>query len=177
MRKAIYRDMEACVNCKACMIACKVKHMSYHAGPPMPAEAKGRNLVNVYPTGPEIRGGRVYQSFVSIACMHCDPAPCIKACPTSAIYKDLETGITLVDQGKCIGCKACLWVCPYGAPVFDEHGKLTLCDLCIDRLRQGKKTACEATCQAGAIFVGTPEQIGERQARKAVRRIEQSSVI
>ncbi len=177
MRKAIFRDMDACVNCKACIIACKVKHMS----PPYPtssllAEPKSRSLINVYQRGPEIRGDRVHQSFVSIACMHCEEAPCIRVCPASAIYKDAATGITLVDRELCIGCKVCLWVCPYGAPSFDEDMKLVLCDLCIDRLREGKKTACEATCPAAAIFVGTPEQIAELQARKAVDRMERGIV-
>ncbi|MFC1893726.1 4Fe-4S dicluster domain-containing protein [Chloroflexota bacterium] len=177
MRKAIFRDMDACVNCKACLIACNVKHMSHRqATLPLALEPKGRNLINVYQCGPEIRGDQVYQSFVSIACMHCEEAPCIRVCPASAIYKDTQTSITLVDRKRCIGCKVCLWVCPYGAPSFDNDGKLVLCDLCIDRLKEGKKTACEATCPANAIFVGTPEEIAELQAKKAVRRIERGLV-
>ena len=171
-RKAVFRDMDTCVDCKACIIACRVKNMSS----PYPvssvlAEPKGRSLLHVYHRGPEIRGDRVYQSFVSIACMHCEDAPCIRVCPASAIYKDTETAITLVDRELCIGCKVCLWVCPYGAPSFDEDGKLVLCNLCIDRLRQGKKAACEAVCPASAIFVGTPEEIVELQAKKAVDRM------
>ncbi len=175
--KSVFRDMDLCVNCKGCIIACKVKQMSppYVVSPAI-AEPKGLNLIWVYRCGPEIRGDTVHQSFVSIACMHCTDAPCIKVCPTSAIYKDTQTGITLVDRELCIGCKGCLWVCPYGAPGFDEDGKLVLCNLCIDRLREGKKTACEAACQASAIFVGTPEEIAELQARKAVDRIDRASV-
>ena len=171
--KAIFRDMDTCVDCKACIIACKIKHMSHpYVDLPILAEPKGRNLINIYQSGPELRGDRVYQAFVSIACMHCSEAPCIKVCPTSAIYKDTETRVTLVDREKCIGCKACLWVCPYAAPTFDGSGKLVLCDLCIDRLKEGKKTACEAACPAQAIFVGTPEEIAEIQAKKAVKRIQ-----
>ena len=177
MRKAIFRDMGACVNCKACIIACKVKHMSsvYPVSLAI-AEAKGRNLINIYQCGPEIRGDRVYQSFVSIACMHCEDAPCIRVCPVTAIYKDGQTSITLVDREKCIGCKVCLWVCPYGAPSFDEDGKLVLCDLCIARLREGKKTACEAACPADAIFVGSPEEIAELRAKKAAERIDRGII-
>ena len=175
-RKSVFRDMDACVNCKACIIACKVKQMSTpYAVAPSIAEPRGVNLVWVYQSGPEIRGERVHQSFVSIACMHCADAPCIKVCPESAIYKDTQTGITLVDKELCIGCKGCLWVCPYGAPSFDESGKLVLCNLCIDRLKEGKKTACEAICQASAIFVGSPEEIAEVQAKKAVGRIEKGA--
>ena len=173
IRKSIFRDMDACMNCKACIIACNVKQMaSSQRIPRVVSEHKGSNLLKIYQSGPEIHGDRVHQAFISIACMHCADAPCIKVCPTSAIYKDTPTGITLVDRKICIGCRLCLWVCPYGAPSFDEEGKLVLCDLCIDRLREGKKTACEATCQASAIFVGTAEEIAELRAKKAVEKID-----
>jgi len=177
-RKVVFRDMDACINCKACVIACKVKHMSpVYPATPAPPTPGIRSLVNIYRCGPEMRGDRVYQSFVSIACMHCEDAACMRVCPVSAIRKDAETGITLVEHALCIGCNACLWVCPYGAPSFDEAGKLMLCDLCIDRLKEGKKTACEAACQAAAIFVGTAEEVSELQARKAVGRIEKGMMV
>ncbi|MEF9427514.1 MAG: 4Fe-4S dicluster domain-containing protein [Candidatus Mariimomonas ferrooxydans] len=171
-RKSVYRDMDTCINCKACIIACKVKQMSpSYTVSRVEAEPRSLNLIQVYQYGPEMHGDKVHQAFVSIACMHCDDAPCIRVCPASSIYKDTETGITLVDKELCIGCKGCLWVCPYGAPSFSEDGKLALYDLCIDRLKEGKKTACEQTCQAGAIFIGTPAEISELQARKAAERI------
>ncbi len=138
---------------------------------PPSAEPRGLNRIRTYPFGPEIRGERVHRSFVSIACMHSEDAPCIKVCPAPAIYKDAQTRITLVARECCIGWKACLWVCPYGVPSFDGDGKLALCDLYIDRLKEGKKTACEAVCQASAIFVGTPEDIAELHAKGAVERI------
>ncbi|MBW2609096.1 MAG: 4Fe-4S binding protein [Deltaproteobacteria bacterium] len=171
-RKSVFRDPAQCMNCKTCIIACKLKHMfPPHNTTGAAADPKGVNLIQVYHVDPEISGDNVHQPFVSIACMHCEDAPCIKVCPSSAILKDSETHITLVDQERCIGCKACLWVCPYGAPSFNEDGKLVLCDLCIDRLREGKKTACEAACPASAIYVASPEEISELRARKAVERI------
>ena len=171
-RKSVFRDSDQCVNCKACVIACKVKHMSSpHHSTGAIAEPKGLNLIQVYPFGPEICGDKVHQPFVSIACMHCEDAPCIQVCPSSVIHKDPETRITLVDSERCIGCKACLWVCPYGVPSYNEEGKLVLCNLCIDRLREGKKTACEAACPAGAICVSSPEEIAELRSRKAAERI------
>jgi anaerobic dimethyl sulfoxide reductase subunit B (iron-sulfur subunit) len=177
-RKSIFRDSESCVDCKACIIACKVKHMwpPYNTAEPVP-EPRGVNLLQVYQYGPEISaGGKVHQPFVSISCMHCEDAPCIRVCPTSAIYKDSETQITLVEEKRCIGCKACLWICPYGAPSFKENGKMVLCNLCMDRLKEGKKAACEAACQASAIFVGSPEEIAELRARKSVERIARGTM-
>ena len=174
-RKSVFRDMDLCVNCKACIVACKVKHGSApHVMGSMIAEPRGLNLLQVYASGPELRNDRVIQAFVGIACMHCEDAACLNVCPSSAIHKDSQTGITLVDKNRCLGCKACLWACPFGVPAYDQHGKLALCDLCVDRLREGKKTACEAACQARAIFVGSPEEIRELRARRAVKRIAES---
>ncbi len=171
-RKSVFRDMDLCVNCKACIVACKVKHGSPpHVTGSIIAEPRGVNLVQVYPYGPEVRNDLITQCFVGIACMHCDDPACLKVCPSSAIYKDTQTGITLVDKTRCLGCNACLWACPFGAPAFDEHGKLALCDLCVDRLRQGKKAACEAACQARAIFIGSPDEIKELRSREAVKKI------
>jgi anaerobic dimethyl sulfoxide reductase subunit B (iron-sulfur subunit) len=153
-----------------------------HNTPPFPvsppeAEPKGVRRVNVYQIGPFLDGDKVFQFFQPISCMHCADAPCIKVCPTSAIYKDAEFGVTLVNRDRCIGCRACLWVCPFGAPVFDEHGKLVLCDMCIDRLREGEKPACEAACQADAIKTGTMQEINDLQAKKAIQRIRESASV
>jgi Fe-S-cluster-containing dehydrogenase component len=173
-RQSVFRDMDLCVNCKSCIVACKVKHWA----PPYTmdretAEPKGLNLIQVYHFGPEARNDRVSQAFVGIACMHCEDAACIRVCPSSAIYKDSQTNITLVDKKRCLGCRACLWVCPFGVPSYDEDGKLSLCDLCIDRLREGKKPACEAACQARAIFIGSPDDIRELRSREAARKMAQ----
>ncbi len=174
-RKSVFRDMDLCVNCKACIVACKVKHGSPpHLTRPMPAEPTGLNLIQVYPFGPELRNDRVVQAFVGIACMQCEEAACLKVCPTSAIYKDPQTCITMVDKNRCLGCKACLWACPFGVPSYDQNGKLALCDLCADRLQEGKKAACEAACQARAIFIGSPEEIKELRSRRAVKKMAES---
>ncbi len=171
-RKSVFRDGELCVNCKACVIACKVIHeFPPHTIPPAIEESESVNLIQVYPFGPEMQNDRVYQSFVGIACMHCEDPPCMTVCPTKAIFKDSQTHITLIHRHRCIGCKACLWVCPFGAPSFTEDGKVVLCDLCIDRLREGKQTACEAACQARAIFIGSPEEISGLQSKRAARKI------
>ncbi len=174
-RKSVFRNVDLCVNCKACIVACKVKHGSPpYVGGAIIAEPTGLNLIQVYPFGPEVRNDRVVQAFVGIACMHCEEAACLRSCPTSAIYKDPQTHITLVDKERCIGCKACLWACPFGVPSYDQNGKLALCDLCVDRLREGKKAACEAACQARAIFIGSPEEIKELRSRDAVKRMAES---
>jgi Fe-S-cluster-containing dehydrogenase component len=176
MKKILFHDKDKCMGCFACVVACKVKHYTapFPVFPPE-AEPKGIRRINVYQIGPFLEGDKVVQFFQPISCMHCVDAPCMRVCPFSAIYKDREFGITLVRKERCIGCRACLWVCPFGAPGFDENGKLQLCDMCIDRLKQEQKTACEAVCQAGAIKTGIVQEIVDLQARKAIERIKESA--
>jgi Fe-S-cluster-containing dehydrogenase component len=137
---------------------------------PSISEPKGLNVVHVRS---EIRNDPVISVLSgSHACT--ESAACINVCPSSAIYKDSGTGITWLIA-RCLGCKACLWACPFSVPTYDEEGKLELCDLCVDRLRGGKKTACEAACQARAIFVGSPEDIKQLRAKDVVKRMAEST--
>ena len=171
MQWAIFIDKSKCVGCYSCIVACKLEHNlpPYPADPPH-GNPKGLELIRVYRVGPQIRDDKVQQYFQPILCMHCLDAPCIRACPCSAIHKDIETGITLVNKDECIGCKSCLGVCPYLAPQFYD-GTLNLCDLCIHRLgkrrREGRYTACEAACPVRAIHVGTFDEtsvvVGKQQ--------------
>ncbi|MFX0046299.1 MAG: 4Fe-4S dicluster domain-containing protein [Candidatus Hermodarchaeota archaeon] len=168
MQRTIFIDREKCIGCYTCQIACKSEHglAPYPTQPPV-GDPEGPELIRVHRVGPKIHNNKAYLYFQPFSCMHCLDAPCIRACPRSAIHKDGDTGITLVDESKCIGCKFCLWVCPYGAPQFFD-GKLKLCNLCIHRLKEGEKqTACEAVCQARAIYVGTPKEISAKVGQKA----------
>lgn len=163
MPKAMFVDNKKCIGCYSCVVACKLQNglPPYPARPPE-GNPTGPNLMRVHEVGPVFDGERVTYYFQPISCMHCLDAPCIKACPCNALYKDGETGVTLVDRDKCIGCKLCLSSCSFGAPQFHED-KAYLCNLCIHRVpiegEAGKKAACEAICQARAIFVGDTEQI------------------
>ena len=92
------------------------------------------------------------REFISLACNHCDEPACMKACPVDAISKRESDGIVLVDQDACIGCRYCVFVCPYGAPQIDtDTGKVTKCSMCVHRLDAGLTPACAASCLAGAI--------------------------
>jgi Fe-S-cluster-containing dehydrogenase component len=161
MQQAILIDKDKCVGCYSCVVACKLEHhLPPHPARPPLGDPKGSELIRVYRVGPQIHDDEVHQYFQPIVCLHCLDAPCIGACPYSAISRDIETGIVLVDKDECTGCESCLEACPYEAPQFYD-GKLYLCDLCIHRLeerrREGRYTACVAACPARAIHLGTPD--------------------
>jgi anaerobic dimethyl sulfoxide reductase subunit B (iron-sulfur subunit) len=170
MQRPIFIDGDRCVGCYACVVACKLEHNlpPYPVHPPL-GSPTGPALIRVHQVGPEICDDEVHQYFQPVSCVHCPDAPCIGACPTSAIYKDIETGITLVNQDECTGCESCLEACPYEAPQFYD-GKLYLCDLCIHRLAEGRRTACEAACPAKAIHVGTTDEVTAAVGKQAADR-------
>ncbi|WP_456388034.1 4Fe-4S dicluster domain-containing protein [Desulfolithobacter sp.] len=114
--------------------------------------------------------------YMGVQCFHCENAPCIKACPTKATWREPD-GIVVVDYDWCIGCRYCLAACPYwgrrfnwGDPVVprDEinrkqhylgnrmrmKGVMEKCTFCVQRTRQGKLPACADACPTGSRVFG-----------------------
>lgn len=165
MQYAFSFDSSRCAQCFACELACKSVHSlrpDVHEQP----TSKGPRYRQVVTLLDENNEARPIQ-YVSLACMHCGEPDCMTACPTKAIYRDTEFGVILVDQSRCIGCRYCSWACEFGAPQFDRDGLMQKCDMCIDRLREGKKPACVESCCGGALEVGPIDEL-EYQTRKKV---------
>lgn len=148
-RKGFYIDTTRCVNCKTCQVACKKKFK-------LPKGLLYR-AVNSYEVG-EYPNGRLYS--VSHACNHCEDPACVRNCPTKAMYKDEQDGTVQHDDDRCIGCRACIMACPYGAPVFlEEKGIVNKCNACIDTREEDGATTCEAACGMRAIEFGDYEEL------------------
>lgn len=96
----------------------------------------------------------------SLACNHCDDAPCMKNCPALAYTRDKKTGAIIHHAEACIGCTYCTWACPYDAPKFNEKTKIIeKCNFCVDRISEGKKPACVQACPVGALDFGSQEEL------------------
>ena len=67
----------------------------------------------------------------------------------------------VVDRDKCNGCEACAEACPFGLPQFGQDGIMQKCNLCVDRLAQGKQPACIGTCPSEALRFGTLEALSK----------------
>ena len=94
----------------------------------------------------------------SLACNHCEEAPCMKNCPALAYTRDKETGAIIHHVEACIGCKYCTWACPYDAPKFNEATQIVeKCNFCVDRISDGKQPACVMACPVGALSFGQEE--------------------
>ncbi len=135
-----------CIDCERCVAACKKTNNVADYG------FRTRILEKITPDAIGRKRG-----FIPILCNHCNDAPCVRACPTHATYKDPNNGIVRMDPKKCIGCKTCMLACPYDARFFDEERHaIDKCDFCYEtRLSKGEKlTACAAACPTGARIFG-----------------------
>ena len=91
-------------------------------------------------------------NYLSLACNHCDDAPCLKNCPAKAYHHDVTTGAVIHTAEKCIGCKYCTWACPFDAPKYNPSlGVVEKCTFCNHRLQEGKQPACAHLCPTGAL--------------------------
>ena len=163
MRMIIDLDMDRCVGCGACSVACMDQN-DFQAG----QEAKPfRVAVNLE----QIRNDSVELTGVSTACMHCADAPCVKACPCGCIVKDEETGFTVYDTSNCIGCHSCAMACPFGAPGFGADGKMMKCDSCVERVKRGMLPAGVKVCPFDALKLYTEEEYQKVKVDRSAHRI------
>jgi polysulfide reductase chain B len=162
-------DMDRCIGCKTCIVACRNHHGLVDHASAMPGE------IPFYLRVESEREGEFPTLSVNhrvIPCQHCKKAQCIKACPSGAIAKDEQTGIVRIDRDTCTGSRKCLEACPWGVIQFDEAGGFAhKCDLCFDRVHYGQQPVCAEVCMTGAIHFGEVEML-KQQAQAMGREID-----
>lgn len=156
--KTMFVDSTRCIGCRACEAACR--ECDSH---------KGESMIMV---------DYIDRSF-SVAtqptiCMHCeDPvAPCAQVCPAQAILISPEGVVQQADPSRCIGCKNCVYACPFGVPKFDAEARLMKkCNLCYDRTVQGLQPWCSQACPTDALWYGTFEEFAARRNGEPVDQV------
>jgi Fe-S-cluster-containing dehydrogenase component len=170
-------DATLCIGCKACVVACKDANglPAETSGPrglydrPDDLSSKTKNIIKLYRSEGE-------QSFIKRQCMHClDPA-CVGACMIGALEKR-EHGIVSWEGNKCVGCRYCQVACPFGIPKFEwttagslYNPRIVKCELCRERLAEGREPACTEVCPRQAVIYGRREAL----LAEAKRRIAAS---
>ena len=166
-RLGLLIDLDICVGCHACAVACKEWNAGGLAGPlpdadPYGAEPDGVwfNRVHSYELDALDEQPASTLHFPR-SCLHCETPACVSVCPTGASYKREADGIVLIDTDKCIGCKLCSWACPYGAREYSpSEGVMKKCTLCIDRIyntqipEAQRQPACVLACPTRARGFG-----------------------
>jgi tetrathionate reductase subunit B len=135
-------DVERCIGCHACSVACKVEN-----NVPL---ARFRTKVYYWDTG---KFPKTKRFFLPTMCMQCEDTPCLKACDNKAIERGAD-GIVRVIPDKCDHLGACEAACPYAAIGCDENDVADKCDFCSHRLDAGMEPACVETCPADVFHFG-----------------------
>ena len=162
-------DAERCIECNACVTACKNEHEA-------PWGVNRRRVVT-------INDGEPGERSISVACMHCSEAPCATVCPVDCFYTTND-GVVLHDKDICIGCGYCFYACPFGAPQFPEtgafgsRGKMDKCTFCAggpeqansgeeyrkygrNRMAEGKLPLCAEMCSTKALLAGDGDKVAD----------------
>lgn len=136
-------DNRKCIGCHACTVACKAEHE-------VPVGVN-RTWVKYIEKGefPDTQ-----RAFHVMRCNHCADAPCVNACPVTALYTR-EDGIVDFNWDRCIGCKACIQACPYDALYIDPNSHTAAkCNYCAHRVDVGLEPSCVQVCPEHAIISG-----------------------
>jgi carbon-monoxide dehydrogenase iron sulfur subunit len=164
MKKVIVANIERCMGCHSCELACAVAH------------SVAKDLTAMVRAG-EKPGTRIYMeayegTAIPIHCNHCEEAACLLACPSGAIYREEERGPVMVDTSRCIGCRMCVQACPFGVITLDSKGKGVLkCDLCMERLAEGQEPACENACPTKVVVYQSEEDANRDKRRETAKRM------
>lgn len=151
--KKIFCDVTKCIACRTCELACAVEHSTT------------KDLFLAMLERPRPRK-RAFVHFIergvshSMACQHCEDAPCIEACMSSCISKDRLTGKVDIDRSRCVACWMCIMACPFGviSRESSDKKKCVKCDLCPDR----PSPACVDACPTRTLSYETRDEFSRR---------------
>ncbi len=166
--KAILTDVTKCIGCDKCKEAC---HNLYNKGEvailseDATDDLSSANWTTVVEPKEDV--------FVRRHCLHCMEPTCESVCPVGAFHKDEETGAVIYNDEICIGCRYCMYACPFSIPRYEWGSAFPLvqkCILCYDRLQEGEVPECVKVCPEAATIFGERDEL----IKEAHRRVQES---
>jgi molybdopterin-containing oxidoreductase family iron-sulfur binding subunit len=151
-------DLDRCIGCQACVVACYAENNIGIVGKRNFARGRQMSWLHIEryfePGQPMVR-------FLPMLCQHCDSAPCESVCPVFAPHHNKE-GINNQVYNRCIGTRDCNENCPWKVRRFNwftwthdhplewqlnpdvtvrQKGVMEKCSFCIQRVVEAKNNA------------------------------------
>lgn len=153
--KEIFVRLNRCVGCKTCELSCAVEHSA------------SKDIYGAIAEKPLPRK-RVYLEYVPdkpvpLLCRHCEDAPCVRVCRTSALSQDPITRVVTHNAETCIGCWMCSMACPYGMIGRELEKRVAIkCDRCPGR----DIPACVESCPTDALVYMEEAEFADLKRRE-----------
>jgi molybdopterin-containing oxidoreductase family iron-sulfur binding subunit len=153
-------DVDACIGCQACAVACQAENNVPVVGKAEAAYGRQLHWLRLERWA-EGDPAHPHNMFLPMFCQHCEVAPCEPVCPVFAAYRT-EEGLNGQVYNRCVGTRYCGNNCPYHVRRFNwwnyevptpldvqlnpdvtvrQLGVMEKCTMCIQRIVAGKDRA------------------------------------